>query len=144
MGQEIEAGQERGEIATGGRPETVPYGNGIPITLPDLGLTRKEAAGIGSPKARNPTSPSPAAPSIDRTAIPTRRSRSGIECLQIRTKGTERLSVLNLPEQILSDIPPRPPTREGASSPSELTCRYSIGRPEVVSDSCSKAIAAAR
>lgn len=46
MGQELQAGQERGEIATQERkPSTVPDGNGAPATHADLGLTRKEAAG---------------------------------------------------------------------------------------------------
>ncbi len=43
LADEYDAAQERGEVATAGRPETVPDGNGIPpATAADLGLSRKD------------------------------------------------------------------------------------------------------
>ena len=61
MGEELEAGQQRGEIATVGTNQAdlsgVPDGNTRPATLPELGLTRKEAAGykaLAKPSAEHP------------------------------------------------------------------------------------------
>ena len=66
MGEEIEAGQGRGEIATqeGGRPVSVPDGNTSPATLEELGFHgssgRKEAAGYKAPISPRSTPPSSA------------------------------------------------------------------------------------
>jgi hypothetical protein len=48
MGEDLQAGQDRGEIAGVGHPDfpIVPDGNNRAATLPELGLTRKEAAGL--------------------------------------------------------------------------------------------------
>ena len=43
IGQEIIAAQQRGELATDGRPKTVPSGNGFPATHDDIGIIRRQA-----------------------------------------------------------------------------------------------------
>ena len=60
MGEELQAGQERGEIATDSRPNTVPVGYGFQATHAELGLTRKEAAGYRAPISSRSSPPSSA------------------------------------------------------------------------------------
>ncbi len=59
IGAELKAAQERGELATQDRhPGSVPNGNTAPATLPEIGLTRKQAmeakrlAAAGEPAIR--------------------------------------------------------------------------------------------
>lgn len=42
LAEEYDAAQERGEVASDGRPKTVGHDNGFPATAADLGLRRDE------------------------------------------------------------------------------------------------------
>jgi len=42
LADEYDAAQERGEVATDGRPVTVPDGNGLPVTAAEIGISRKD------------------------------------------------------------------------------------------------------
>ncbi|TAZ20704.1 hypothetical protein ELH77_19045 [Rhizobium ruizarguesonis] len=113
LADEYDAAQERGEVATDGRPKTVPDGNGIPSAA-DVGLSRKDVH-----EARLIRDAETADPGVVRRTLDEKLA-SGEE----PTKAALRKAVVEVAKQGLSGRPASPsnknplyraPTRAGAA-----------------------------